>query len=134
MLLEGNCVAPDVDTARRWAEAAAASGVAAAMTRLGMIHHNALGVARDPAKAAHWWSKAAARGDADGQAMLGAAHYLGAGVVRDGVAALAWLLRGKAGGSALAGSFLASARNALSPDAVAEAERRAAAPLTEQVS
>ena len=101
------------------------------MTRLGMIYHNALAVDRDPAAAAAWWGKAAARGDADGQAMLGAAHVLGAGVARDRVAALAWLLRARAGGSALAEPFLKTVRDALSADDIAEAERRAAAPLPE---
>ncbi len=101
------------------------------MTRLGMIHHNALGVERDPAAAAAWWTKAAARGDADGQAMLGAAHVLGAGVSRDGVAALAWLIRAQGGGSALAERFLKAARGALSADEIAEAECRAAEPLPE---
>jgi TPR repeat protein len=101
------------------------------MTRVGMIHHNALGVERNPAAAAAWWTKAATRGDADGQAMLGAAHVLGAGVPRDGVAALAWLLRAKSGGSTLAEPFLNNARSALSADENAEAERRAAAPLPE---
>ena len=88
------------------------------MTRLGMIYHNAVAVDRDPAAAAAWWGKAAARGDADGQAMLGAAHVLGAGVARDRVAALAQ-------------PFLKPARDALSADKIAEAERRAATPLPE---
>ncbi len=79
-------------------------------------------------------ASAAARGDADGQAMLGAAHVLGAGVARDGVAALAWLLRARAGGSALAEPFLKTVRDALSADQIAEAERRAAAPLPEPMS
>src|SRR5262249_56522502 len=90
---EGEPGALDAGEAGHGALAAAEQGVASAMTRLGMIYHNALGVDRDPAIAATWWAKAAARGDADGQAMLGAAHLLGAGVPRDGVAALAWLLR-----------------------------------------
>ena len=101
------------------------------MTRVGMIYHNALGVQRDPAVAAAWWAKAALRGDADGQAMLGAAHLLGAGVAPDRIAALAWLLRAKAAGSALAARFLAQARASLSAEAIAEAERRAAAPQRE---
>ena len=63
--------------------------------------------------------------------MLGAAHALGAGVDRDPRAALAWLLRAQAGGSALAAPFLASARAALDAAGIAEAERRAAAPLTQ---
>jgi hypothetical protein len=62
--------------------------------------------------------------------MLGAAHLLGAGVAQDRIAALAWLFRARAGGSALAEPFIASARTSLSAEAIAEAERRAAAPLT----
>jgi uncharacterized protein len=99
------------------------------MTRMGMIYYNALGVDRDPAVAVAWWAKAAAHGDADAQAMLGAAYILGIGLVRDGVAALSWLLRAQAGHSLLANKFLKSARSALSADEIAEAERRAAAPL-----
>jgi hypothetical protein len=56
---------------------------------------------------------------------------LGAGVSRDGVVALAWLIRARGGGSALAERFLKAARGALSTDEIAEAERRAAAPLPE---
>ena len=100
------------------------------MTRLGMLHHNALGVARDPAAAADWWRKAALLGDADGQAMLGAAHHIGAGVSRDAVAALAWLLRGQRGGSKLAEPFMPSVTAACTPTQRQEAERRAIEPLT----
>jgi uncharacterized protein len=131
MLLEGETIQPDVTAARQWALAAAEQGIAASMTRLGMIYHNALGVERDPAEAVSWWRKAAERGDADGQAMLGAAFHLGAGIAPDRMAALAWLLRAQAGGSALAASFLQAARALLSKAEVAEAERRAAAPLPE---
>jgi uncharacterized protein len=131
MLLEGETAPFEAGEARRWALAAAEQGIA--MTRLGMIYHNALDVDRDPATAATWWTKAAARGDADGQAMLGASHLLGAGVSRDGVAALAWLLRASAGGSALAAPFLNNARSALSSDEITEAEGRVAAPLPEPV-
>ena len=134
MLLEGDAIPLDMVEARRWALAAAEQGNAAAMTRLGLIYHNALGVERDPAEAASWWQRAAERGDADGQAMLGAALHLGAGVPREGVAALAWLLRAQRGGSALATPFLQPARALLSPAEVAEAERRAAAPLPEVAS
>lgn len=131
MLLEGEVMPPDPEEARRWASAAAEAGVASSMTRLGMLHHHALGVERDAAEAARWWRKGAARGDADGQAMLGAAFHLGAGVQADPVEALAWLLRADAGGSALARPFLGSARAGLDASSVAEAERRAAAPLPE---
>ncbi len=82
------------------------------MTRVGMLHHNALGVPRDPAEAVGWWRRAAMLGDADGQAMLGAACHLGAGVPADAVEALAWLLRAQAGGSSLANRYLTAARAA----------------------
>ena len=81
--------------ARVWAVKAANQGIAASMTRLGLLYHNALGVERDPVAAAIWWERAAYRDDADAQAMLGAAHHLGAGRPRDPVAALAWLKRAK---------------------------------------
>src|SRR5260370_33969775 len=125
MLLDGGLIQAGLGEAHGWALAAAENGVAAAMTRLGMLFHGAIGVERDPATAADWWRRGAERGDADAQAMLGAAHHLGSGVTLDRVAALAWLLRGQAGGSALAARFLGSARAALLPDEIAEAERRA---------
>jgi TPR repeat protein len=131
MLLEENDVGFDAMEARRWALAAAAQGIAAAMTRLGMIYHDALDVDRDPTAAAEWWTRAAVRGDADGQAMLGAAYLLGAGVRRDGVVALAWLLRAQQGGSTLGTRYLKSARAGLSVREIAEAERQALSPLPE---
>jgi len=129
MLIEGEVIATDYVEARRLAELAAAQGNAASMTRLGMILHNALGVERDAKAAADWWRKAATRGDADGQAMLGAAYHLGSGVARDPVEAFAWLTRARNGGSPLAGQFFEAVRQALSREEIADAERRAAAPL-----
>jgi hypothetical protein len=113
MLLEGEIMPIDPVEARRWAEAAARQGVASAMTRLGMIFHNALGVARDPNEAVRWWRAAADAGDADGEAMLGAALYLGQGAPCDPVQALVRLERAAAAGSALARPFLAPARAAM---------------------
>ncbi|HVK91765.1 MAG TPA: tetratricopeptide repeat protein, partial [Mycoplana sp.] len=59
MLLEGGVTTADPVEARRWAERAAAAGIASAMTRLGMLYHNALGVERDPGKAVDWWRRGA---------------------------------------------------------------------------
>ena len=87
-LLGGGC-AQDYVAARQWAEKAAAQGRAGAMARLGDIHHNALGVPRDPALAAEWWEQAAKLGHAEAQAMLGAAYLAGKGVARDRDQALA---------------------------------------------
>src|SRR5262249_22374167 len=130
-LLEGEVMPLDSAEARRWALAAAEQGVASAMTRLGMLYHNAIGVERDPANAAEWWTRAAAGGDARGQAMLGAALCLAAGGPGDPNTALGWLLRAKRGGSALADPFIQSARNALTGEQIAaienSVEREAAA-------
>lgn len=131
MLLEGQGSEADPVEARRWALAAAEQGVATSMTRLGLIAHNALGMERDPVEAARWWFEASRRGEPDGQAMLGAALHLGGGVERDDRSALVWLLRAEAGGSALAASFLATVRNALSPEDERAAEAAARRPLTE---
>lgn len=121
----------DYDEARHLAERAAGHGVAASMTRLGNLYHDALGVERDPISAVEWWQKAAQLGDADAQAMLGAAHHTGSGVARNPVLALAWLLRARDGGSKLAGNFIPAVREALTAEERAEAERRSLAQLTE---
>jgi uncharacterized protein len=133
ILLE-SVAAADYREARRFAELAAAQGIAASMTRLGMIFHNALGVDRDPALAVSWWRRGAERGDADGQAMLGAAYHLGAGVKRDPMEAFTWLTRAHAGGSALAAGFLDAVRAGLSTQEIAAGERGATAPLPEPSS
>lgn len=129
MLLEGEVLPFDAQSARLWAEKAAEAGIVSSMTRLGLIYHNATGVDRDSVKAVHWWRIAANLGDADAQAMLGAALNLGQGVERDGIAALGWLIRARSAGSELAKPFVGPVRGTLSSKEIAEAERRAALPL-----
>jgi TPR repeat protein len=100
------------------------------MARLGAIHHNALGVGPDPQRAVAWWRRAAMLGHGEAQAMLGAAHITGDGVPPDRLEALHWLLRAEANGAGeLAAEFLRQARADMEPLDIAEAERRAAAPL-----
>ena len=130
MKLVGGGCPQDYPGARLWAERAAAHGRTGAMARLGDIHHNALGVERDPALAAEWWQRAARLGHAEAQAMLGAAYLAGKGVARDPVEALHWLLRAVAGGAGeLAAGFLGEARAHAKPAQRAEAARRAEEPL-----
>ncbi|MCU4182195.1 tetratricopeptide repeat protein [Bosea sp. BH3] len=113
MLLETGQDA-DRPEAFRWAGAAAEAGIAASMTRLGMIHHDALGVERDPALAAQWWQRGAAAGDADAKAMLGAAVLLGQGIEKDAGRALVLLTEAEREGSLLAAPFLKAASAAAS--------------------
>jgi TPR repeat protein len=120
----------DYAGARFWAEKAAAHGSAAAMARLGDIHHNALGVERDATAAADWWARAARLGHPEAQAMLGAACLAGKGIERDVVEALHWLRRAEMGGAGeLAAGFLKEARAHARSSQRAEAERRAEEPL-----
>ena len=100
------------------------------MARLGDIHHNALGVERNPQMAAAWWRQAAMLEHAEAQAMLGAAHLTGQGVPLDRIEALHWLLRAEKGGAGeLAAGFLTEARTGMELLDRTEAARRAAAPL-----
>lgn len=114
MLLEGG-VPNDRAEALRWAEAAAEAGIATSMTRLGMMHHDALGVERDANAAARWWQRGMAAGDADSEAMLGAATLLGQGVPADAERALSLLLAAEGKGSQLAAPFIKAARAAAAP-------------------
>lgn len=114
MLLEGGRVT-DRAEALRWAQAAAENGIATSMTRLGMMHHDALGVERDATLAAQWWQRGMAAGDPDSEAMLGAATLLGQGVRQDTGRALALLLSAEGKGSLLAAPFVKAARDAASP-------------------
>lgn len=111
MLLEGG-VPNDRDEALRWAQAAAEAGIATSMTRLGMMHHDALGVERDASAAALWWQRGMTAGDPDSEAMLGAATLLGQGVPADAERALALLLAAQDRGSPLAAPFIKAARAA----------------------
>lgn len=114
MLLEGGNTA-DRAEALRWAQAAAEGGIATSMTRLGMMHHDALGVDRDAHAAAQWWERGMAAGDPDSEAMLGAATLLGQGVPVDAERALALLLAAEGKGSPLAAPFIKAAHAAVSP-------------------
>ena len=126
--------APRVRVFQRLPQAAAEAGIPAAMTRLGMMAHNAEGGPRDVELAARWWAKAAARGDADAQAMLGAALHLGAGVPVDRVAALEWLIRATRGGSALSRPFIPAVRAGLGVEGIMAAQDRAQRPLPESTA
>ena len=134
MMVEADHRVPDYAEARGWALMAADHGIAAAMTRLGLLYNNALGVERDAEIAAGWWLKAAALGDADGQAMLGAAYHLGAGVPKDPLAALVWLKRAKAGNSGFADRFYDAVRDSCTPEQLHAADLRAAAPLLDEAA
>jgi uncharacterized protein len=64
---------------------------AAAMTLLGLLHNQGLGVPANPAKAAEWYRLAAARGDAHALAALGLMAIEGRGMEKHPTQGRAWL-------------------------------------------
>ena len=71
---------------------------AAAMTLLGELHNQGLGVRQDPAKAAEWYRLAAKRGDAHALAALGLMAMDGRGTDKNPGQGRAWLEQAAAKG------------------------------------
>jgi TPR repeat protein len=120
----------DYVIARRWSEAAAAQGVAAAYTRLGSIYHEGLGTPRDPPRAAACFLEGANRGHAGAQLMIGAAYDVGAGVGRDRVEAAKWILRSAKQGNEASQAYVQTLKKELRPQEFEEAVRRSHQPLS----
>ena len=80
---------------------------AAAMTLLGELYNQGLGVRQDPKEAAQWYRLAADRGDAHAMASLGLMSADGRGVRRDPAAARTWFERAAGLGEATAAYNLA---------------------------
>jgi TPR repeat protein len=86
----------DYAKAYEWYEKAASKGHATAMTQLGLLYENGLGVAQDYAKAREWYEKAAGKSDARAKPQLeelpikeaaGAGHYAQALQLQEALAA-----------------------------------------------
>src|SRR5437868_14940246 len=80
---------------------------AAAMTLLGELHNQGLGIQQDPAKAAEWYRLAAGKGDAHALAALGLMAIDGRGMVRDPEKGRVWLEQAAAKGEPAASYNLA---------------------------
>jgi TPR repeat protein len=73
-------------------------GDSAAMTLIGELYNQGLGIAGDPAKAADWYRLAAARGDAHALSALGLMALDGRGMPKDQNQGRAWLEQAAAKG------------------------------------
>jgi uncharacterized protein len=80
---------------------------AAAMTLIGELHNQGLGLAQDPAKAAEWFRLAAARGDARALAALGLMALDGRGMDKNPEQGKTWLEQAAAKGEPAASYNLA---------------------------
>ncbi len=130
MLADGRGTAANDVEAAAWYTRAAELGNAVAQARLGTVYLHGRGVPQDYEAAASWLQRAASRGEASAQGQLGALYMSGRGVPQDYVAAHQWFNLSAANARdndlrqrSAAHRDLAAAR--MSPDAVAEAQRRA---------
>ena len=82
-------------------------GDAPAMTLLGELYNQGLGIGADPVKAGEWYRLAAARGDAHALSTLGLMALDGRGMKRDPAQARTWLEQAAARGEATASFNLA---------------------------
>ena len=155
MYYDGQGVARDDAEAVRWYRAAAEQGHVDAQIRLGRMYRQGLGVAQDAAKAARWYQAAAEQGNAWAQFRLGILYGSGRGVIRDYTTAHMWYniaarsedaiaARAKDFGDSFsdeiseglkdvlmslmtidASGFRDNIENRMTPEAIAEAQRRA---------
>ena len=106
-----------------WTRAAAA-GQADAMTAIADFYASGTGVARDSGLALTWYRRAARLGDATGQLNLGDMIARGQGQERDPVEASMWLGLAAGQGNRWAAERKRKLARTMTPDQVAEAERR----------
>lgn len=83
-------VSENIGEATKWLSKAASTGHRQAMTELGKIYAEGLGVPLSYEKAANWFKKAADLGDVEAQHALAEAYVDGHGVPKDFIKAYMW--------------------------------------------
>jgi TPR repeat protein len=119
----GEGMARNYAEAMKWFRKAAEQDVAQAQYSLGVMYVKGEGVTRDYAEAV----KCAEQGYADAENNLGLMYAAGDGVPRDYVEAYKWLSLAAAKGNDEARDVLNSIEGKITPDQIAEAQKRAAA-------
>jgi TPR repeat protein len=118
-------VQQDDKEALRWSRLAADQGNAAAQSNLGAMYHSGRGVPQDDKAAVRWFRLAADQGDPDAQGLLGDSYSKGLGVPQDYVQAHMWFNLAGASGNAIGIENRDSIASKMTPDQIAEAQRRA---------
>jgi hypothetical protein len=121
---EGLGVNSDIDMALHWYRRAAEQGYADAQNNLGIIYDDGDEVSPDFRTAMKWFLMAAEQGDPGAQFNLGSI-YRGEETVQDLTRAYMWWGIAAYLGNDLAGSFLESIEQDMSPEEVAEARNLA---------
>ena len=115
----------DLVEAVRWFRQAADQGDADGQNNLGALYDTGLGVPKDHAEAVRLYRLAAGQGHAGGQFNLGLMYSRGEGVLQDYVAAHMWYEIAFANGVELGRFMFTSLASLLTPEQVADAQRRA---------
>jgi len=131
LLCVGNVVGQDEkttksDVANTLAElvAKAKTGDTEAMVGLGYMYAGGQGVIQDYKEAVKWWRKAAELGNTEAMAMLGGRYLLGMGVIKDFVEAYALLNIAAANGHKAATKLRDSREKTMTPERIAEGQKR----------
>jgi TPR repeat protein len=93
-----------------------------------MMYEHGMGVDQDDARAASWYRKAAELGDPRSQFTTSIMYYKGQGVPQDRVEAAKWWTLAMMNGGAVAEMVrlsVESAQSKMTPEQIAEGERRA---------
>jgi uncharacterized protein len=117
-------VRQDMSEAFKWYTKAAGQGLDLAQCALGGMYQDGVSVSEDDKAAAAWYAKAAEQGLVAAQYSLGLMYARGEGVAEDNVEAYKWLMLAARGNN----RDIREAdvvRRKLSPEQVAEAEKRA---------
>jgi TPR repeat protein len=118
-------IPPDYAAAASWYGKAAERGNAFAQDRLAYQYANGLGVTQDYAAAATWYRKAADQGQPDAQTSLGFQYANGLGVPQDYVTAHMWFSLASAKGNRDAVRDRDRIATLMTPEQIAEAQKRA---------
>ena len=125
MYANGQGVVQDDAEAVKWFRLAAAQGNASAQYGLGFVYANGQGVVQNYAEAVKWYRLAAAQGSALAQFNLGVRYFTGQGVIQDYVNAHMWFNIASVRGDSDAIKARDLAANKMTPQQIAEAQKRA---------
>jgi TPR repeat protein len=124
MFNNGEGVRRDFGEAVIWFSRAATYGYAPAQRSLGVKYEKGQGVKRSYSEAVRWYRHGADQGDAKAQYRLGRMYVMGRGVRRDYTEAVAWFNLAAAQGIEDAGLARDAVAAKLSPQQLAETERK----------
>ena len=119
--------AKDEIEAVKWYRKSAEQGQILAQDSLALCYERGTGVKENRTEATKWRRRAANQGDQEAQLMLGYDYRLGDGVPVDNIGAYKWFNLASAQGSENAKTSLFRLQNEMTPDQIAEAQRRSAA-------